>query len=307
VNLVPLGSLAGRLTLDLATKNRKCETKRIPAIEETLITMRYDDSKEDDSPSRVSVAASSPNKEGDFILQGLFGVVIRIDSRLLLDESWYIKTVTVPSPTNTPVDVGGDGIIVRSGQRTTGIRVVLGEGAASIRGRVLPEKEGGSIPNRLRVYLVPSELGSADNSLRYVEAGVQSDGSFKLLNAAPGKYWLLARQLQKEDSKIQVPVPQSWKNSNRAELRREASAAAVSVELKPCQRVSDFQLRYSPPKEDVRSKDVRPSGSRFSALRALRVLGVFARNVEFDFCPLRTTGSRKDGKYPQGSQRIPDF
>jgi hypothetical protein len=243
VNLVPLGSLSGRLTLDLATKNLKCETKRMPAIEETLIAIRSEDSDEGDSPSRFSSAASSPNREGDFILQGLSAGRYRIDSRLLLDESWYIKTVTVPSPTNTPAYVGEGGIIVRSGQRTTGIRVVLGEGAASIRGRVLPEKEGGSIAYRLRVYLVPSEPINAKDLLRYLEADVQSDGSFKVLNAAPGKYWLMARQLPEEDLKIRVPTPQSWKSSNRAALRRDANAANVSIELKPCQRVSDFQLR----------------------------------------------------------------
>jgi len=250
MSLVPLCSIAGRLTLDIATKNLKCETKTVPAIEETLIAMRSEDSDRDDSASRFSSAASSPDRQGDFILQGIKAGRYRIDSRLLLDESWYIRTVTVPSPTNTPVDVGGGGITVRSGQRTTGIRVVIGEGAASIRGTVLPEKDGGSIPNRLRVYLVPSEKDSAENLLRYLEANVQSDGSFRVLNAAPGKYWLLARQLSEEDSKMRIPTQQSWNGSNRTALRRDASAANVSLELKPCQRVSDFQLRYSPPKEN---------------------------------------------------------
>jgi len=149
--------------------------------------------------------------------------------------------------------VGVGGITVRSGQRTTAVRVVLGEGAASIRGKVLPEKEGGSIPIRLRVYLVPSETGSGENLLRYLEANVQVDGSFKLLNAAPGKYWLLTRELSEEDLRVRVPPP-SWKSSSREALRREASAANVAIELKRCQRVSEFPLRYSPPKEDVRSK-----------------------------------------------------
>jgi len=115
---------------------------------------------------------------------------------------------------------------------------------------VLPEKEGGSLPDRLRVYLVPSEPGSADNLLRYVEAGVQTDGSFKLLNVPPGKYWLVARLLPEEDLKVRITRPQSWNSSNRTALRREATAANVAIELKPCQRVADFLLRYSPPKEE---------------------------------------------------------
>ena len=250
INLVPLGSLSGRLMLDIATKNLKCETKVAPAVEETLITMSSDDSNESSPPARVPTAGGSPDKEGDFVFQGVLPGRYRIDSRLLLDEAWYIKTVTVPSPTNTPVDVVGGGIIVRPGQRTNGVRVVLGQGAGSIRGRVLPEKEGGSLPDRLRVYLVPSEPGSADNLLRYVEAGVQTDGSFKLLNVPPGKYWLVARLLPEEDLKVRITLPQSWNSSNRTALRREATAANVAIELKPCQRVADFLLRYSPPKEE---------------------------------------------------------
>ena len=254
VNLDPLGSVAGRLALDIATRNQKCETTRMPAIEETLVAVRSEDSDEKDSARGFSSAASSPDKQGDFMLQGLSAGRYRIDSRTLLDESWYIKGITVPSPTNTPSDAGGGGIIVRSGQRTTGVRVVLGEGAATIRGMVLPEKETGSIPNHLRLYLVPSELVAAENLLRYLEADVQTDGTFKVLNVAPGKYWLLARQLSEEDLKMRIPTPQSWKSANRAALRREASAANVTIELKPCQRVSDFQLRYSPSKEEIRPK-----------------------------------------------------
>lgn len=249
ISLVPLGSLSGRLLLDIATKNLKCETKVAPAVEETLITMSSEDSNESGPPARVPTAGGAPDKQGDFVFQGVSPGRYRIDSRLLLDESWYIKSVTVPSPTNTPVDAGGSGIIVRSGQRTNGVRVVLGQGAASIRGRVLPDKEGGSVPDRLRVYLVPSEQSSAEDLLRYIEADVQTDGSFKLLNAAPGKYWLIARLLPEEDLKMRIPRPQAWKSSNRAALRREASTANVAIELKPCQRVSDFQLRYSPTRE----------------------------------------------------------
>ena len=254
INLVPLGSLSGRLILDIATKNLKCETKVAPAVEETMITMSSDDSNQTGPPARVPMAGGSPDQDGEFVFQGLSPGRYRIDPRLLLDESWYIKTVTVPSPTNTPVDAGGSGITVRSGQRTNGVRVVLGQGAASIRGRVLPEKEGASLPDRLRVYLVPSEQSSAEDLLRYIEADVQTDGSFKLLNAAPGKYWLVARLLPEEDLKMRVPRPQAWKSSSRAALRREASAANAAIEVKPCQRVSDFQVRYSPPKEAVTPK-----------------------------------------------------
>jgi len=254
INIMPLGSLSGRSILDPAAKSARCETKRVPAIEENMMSFTNLESDTDDESSRYSSGLLSPDGQGDFVFQGLNPGRYRIDSRSVLDESWYIKTVTVPSPTNTPVDIGGNGIIVRSGQRTNGVRVVLGQGAASVRGQVLTEKEGGSLPDHLRVYLVPSEQNFAEDLLRYIEADVQTDGSFKLLNAAPGKYWLIARPLPEEDLKMRIPRPQAWKSSSRAVLRREASAANVAIELKPCQRAADFQLRYSPAKEAVAPK-----------------------------------------------------
>jgi hypothetical protein len=131
---------------------------------------------------------------------------------------------------------------------------VLGEGAASIRGRLVADREGASLPDRLRVHLVPAEPNSAEDTLRFIEAEVQSDSSFKLLNVAPGRYWLLARQLPEEESKKRLVRPQAWNSAARAGLRREAAASNVSIDLKPCQRVADYQLRYTPPKEGPQPK-----------------------------------------------------
>jgi hypothetical protein len=194
----------------------------------------------------------TPDSKGDFVFQGLPPGRFRVDSRLLLDEAWYVRAMTVPGPTNTPVDASANGILVRSGIRTNGVRLVLGEGAASIRGRVIAEKEGESLPDRLRVHLVPSEPNSAEETLRFVEAEVQSDNSFKLMNVAPGRYWLLVRQLPEEAAKQRIPRPQAWNATVRSVLRREAASANVAIELKPCQRVSDYQLQYKPPKETAR-------------------------------------------------------
>jgi hypothetical protein len=125
---------------------------------------------------------------------------------------------------------------------------VVGEGAASLRGRVVADKEGAALPDRLRVHLVPTEPNSAEDSLRFIEAEVERDGSFKLANVAPGRYWLLARQLPEEDSKQRLPRPQAWNASARAGLRREAVVSNVAIDLKPCQRITDYQFRYTPPK-----------------------------------------------------------
>lgn len=254
ISLAPLGSIAGRLTLDLATKDVKCETKLAPAVEEILMSISSDDTDSSDPSSRFASVLLTPDKKGDFVFQGLPAASYRLDSRVLLDEAWYLRAMTVPGPTNTPVDASSRGIVVRPGQRINGVRFVLGEGAASIRGRVLAEKEGASLPDRLRVHLVPAELNSAQDTLRFIEAEVQSDSSFKLLNVAPGRYWLLARQLPEEESKKRLVRPQAWNAAARAGLRREAAASNVAIDLKPCQRVADYQLRFTQPKEGPQPK-----------------------------------------------------
>ena len=248
ISLAPLGSIAGRLTLDLATKDVRCETKPAPAVEETLVSISTDDTDSSDPSSRFASILITPEKTGDFVFQGLPAASYRLDSRMLLDEAWYLRAMTVPGPTNTPVDAGGRGIVVRPGQRINGVRFVLGEGAASIRGRVVADKEGASLPDRLRVHLVPAEPNSAEDTLRFVEAEVQTDNSFKLLSVAPGRYWLLARQLPEEESKKRLVRPQAWNAAARAGLRREAAASNVAIDLKPCQRVADYQFRYTPSK-----------------------------------------------------------
>ena len=249
ISLVPLGSIAGRLTLDLASRELKCETKLAPAPEETLMSLSSDETESSDPSFRFSSALYTPDSKGDFVFQGLPPGRFRVDSRLLLDEAWYVRAMTVPGPTNTPVDASANGIVVRPGIRTSGVRLVLGEGAASIRGRVVTEKEGASLPDRLRVHSVPSEPNLAEETLRFIEAEVQSDNSFKLLNVAPGRYWLLARLLKEEDAKQRIPRPQAWNAAARAVLRREAVSSNVAIELKPCQRLADYQLLYKPPKE----------------------------------------------------------
>ena len=213
-----------------------------------------DDTGISDPSSRFSSPLYTPDNQGNFVFQGLPAGRYRVDSRLLLDEAWYVRAMTVPGPTNTPVDATSTGIIVRSGRRINGVRLVLGEGAASIRGRVAPEKEGAPLPDRLRVHLVPSEPNSADVTLRYIEAEVQSDSTFKLLNVAPGRYWLLARPLPEEDSKLRIPRPQAWNPAARAALHREAAASNVAIELKPCQRVAEYRLLFAPAKESPRPK-----------------------------------------------------
>ena len=257
ISLVPFGSIAGRLTLDIATRNLRCETTRAPAIEETLITIQTDETDSSDSSdpsSRYASPVNAPDSKGDFLFQWLPAGRYLLDTRRFVDEAWYVRAVTVPGPTNSPVDASHSGIAVRPGQRINGIRVVLGEGAASLRGRVVADKEGASLPDRLRVHLVPAEPDAANDTLRFFDSEIQSDGSFKLTNLAPGRYLVVARQRSEEEAKQRSPRPLAWNATARANLLRLAQAANTPMELKPCRRVADYELRYAPPKGTPEAK-----------------------------------------------------
>jgi hypothetical protein len=81
------------------------------------------------------------------------------------------------------------------------------------------------------------------------EAAVQGDGTFSLSNLTPGLYWLVARQASEEDASERFPGPLAWNLNSRASLRRDGEASNTVVDLKPCQRVSDYKLPYVPPVE----------------------------------------------------------
>jgi hypothetical protein len=245
VSLVPNGSIAGRLTLGIGTKNLKCETTRAPAIEETLITVQNYETDSSDPSTRFASPVNAPDNNGEFLIRGLPAGRYLLDNRRFLDEAWYVLGVTVPGATNSPVNANHSGINVRPGQRIDGIRIVLGEGAASLIGRVVAEPKGTSIPDRLRIHVLPAEPVSANDILRFSDAEVQSDGSFKLTNLAPGRYLLVPRVRTEEEAKQRSPRPLAWNPIARAELHRLARAANTTIELKPCQRVADYILQYS--------------------------------------------------------------
>ena len=161
-------------------------------------------------------------------------------------EDWYIRRMTLPpdAPATQPKDAARNGVTVKTGERVAGMNITLAEGAAGMRGRVLPATEGARIPAALRLHLIPAEKESAEETLRFVEVAVESDGTFALTNLAPGKYWVLARPSADEASTDNSPRPMAWDGDGRKQLRKEGEAANVALELQPCQRLTDYVLRY---------------------------------------------------------------
>jgi hypothetical protein len=239
LRLIPLGSLSGRFIL--AADSAGCQIqqrKRLADISPVLY--RDDGTQRGFMPDR-------PSQQGEFAIRGLEAGRYRLAAGLPHSE-WYLRAVTQPgpAPANRPVDVSRQGFTLQPGERKTGLIVTVAEGAALLNGKVISSTEGASLPRQLRVYLVPAEPASADDELRYAETAMRSDGGFGMSNLAPGRYWLLARPAPGAESSEAQTRPAAWSAEGRANLRREARASKVEIELQACQRVMDYLLRYEP-------------------------------------------------------------
>lgn len=252
ISLKPLGSLAGEVIMERvsqAVPRSDCKSMHRGMVEETVIRpLRVDEGKStNDAGSSyafiVLSQASQPDAKGSFQLKYLAEGRHHLDVDLPGDD-WYVRAVTrVGGPNGRPVDVGPDGLAIKTGERVTGVTITISEGAAGLRGRVVAEMKPPS-GSRLRVFLIPASKERADDVLRYGEANVESDGSFVLKNLAPGTYWLVARAMPDSEFKNGTPSPAAWDKARRAVLRAEGESLNAPIELKPCGRVNDYTLHY---------------------------------------------------------------
>src|SRR5262249_11273045 len=161
------------------------------------------------------------------------------------------------------LDVAKSGLALKAGEQLHGLIVSLGEGAASVKGRIVLDEKQKPPSGPVRVYVVPSEKDSDDDVLRYAEANVEGDGSFEMKHLAPGKYWILAREIGDRyaaatDHPIEPCIgaqaleprtgaqPLARDAGGRLSLRFEGEALKKTLDLTPCQRVTDYALPYVP-------------------------------------------------------------
>jgi hypothetical protein len=193
----------------------------------------------DEMPAGIFTGSrSSVGAKGEFFFPGLSPGRHRFALQMP-SEDWYVRAVTLTAG-RTTTDVGRAGLALKPGEKVTGLKVTAAEGAAGLKGKVVAEPNA-KLPARLRVHLIPAERDAADDVLRYAEAAT-TGGAFSFAHVAPGRYWLLARTEEETDGRPLRPAARD--SETRARLRREAEAANVAVELKPCGRVNDFALRY---------------------------------------------------------------
>ena len=246
--LTRFGSISGRLVLESlpATSARdkpECATTGRTAVPEefnfglrrALIgkQIRFD--------SLLNQPVIQPDEQGKFTTEGMTAS----NYWLLPDlpsERYYLRSLSTTNRLGKPVDVGRTGLSLATGEELKGVTISVSEGAAWVNGKLASADPKVALPVRNRLHLVPAEAESADDVLRYREVQIGSDGLFTLANLAPGKYWLHTEPLPDTDVAATSPRPVAWDEAARLKLRSAAEAANVTVELKPCQRVTDYKL-----------------------------------------------------------------
>jgi hypothetical protein len=240
LKLLPLGSISGRIVVESLLD--ACGEKRKIGLEDFSTTAIRDDLQKD-APAFLPGRAFSSQRateKGEFTINNVDPGHYRIRIPLT-DENLYAKSIT--SPANVPTRRGAPapvnnisrlGLALKQGEKLTGVTVTVVEGAASLRGKVVAEKEGERLPERLRAHLIPAEPNATDELLRYAEAIVRSDSAFAFNNVAPGKYWLITRVTPDDEPANRQATPLAWDAIERAKLRQEAEAMKIELELKPC-------------------------------------------------------------------------
>jgi Carboxypeptidase regulatory-like domain len=248
----PMGSVSGRISLE-ASRIPECQGKRKPALVETIVELkRNQKNPESDQASalRLYAGSAAPDKEGVFTLRNLRTGQYAFNPRFFA-RYWYLQSILLaPSPgvsapakpaqTSSRTDAARNWTSVKPGDRITGLTITLAEGAASLQGEVI-KSEDSKMPERLRVYLLPSERDKAEDVLRYFAVDVADDGTFAINNLPPGRYWSITQtRLDNELSPERLRLPTAAEE--RVKLRRAAEAAKNEIELKPCQNLTGYKL-----------------------------------------------------------------
>jgi hypothetical protein len=275
LKLAPRGSIAGRVVIESSTPPKRCAIRddraenqasgqiqerivRRPVVEEVLLMAHRDDPNHRATMSQFGgpeLHLGSPSEKGEFALKNLEAGRYNIMADLP-DDGWRVRAInqsvaravkqsggaTAGAP-RSPVDVPRDGVTIKPGEKLSGVEVIVAEDATTLGGRVVPAKDEAKLPSSLRAHLVPAEVASADDVIRYAETDVHGDGSFEFKHVAPGRYLLLTRRVAEKEAGADQTHPLAWDVMERVKLRREAAAAKIEIELKPCQRVRDYILR----------------------------------------------------------------
>jgi hypothetical protein len=257
LKLAPLSSITGTVILDAIRPENNCD-RRGSELVETIIDAPRDEPKKSGSPAMIGMYAGfggGMDNKGAFAIKNLDAGRYRLEIKLPT-ESWYVRAINLtaaPQPKTQPSagppsaaspnqkNTWQGVVTLKVGEQLSRVSVHVGQDAASLRGRVVTPGDGKVIPPGLRAHLIPADPEQTGNILRYSEATVNSDSSFRFTNVAPGHYLIFSR-VEPPAEPDATSRPSAWDSAARAKLRREAEAAKTDVELKPCQAIADYQL-----------------------------------------------------------------
>lgn len=252
LELEPLASIAGRTTIEPADPAQKseCKTIRSARPEEIVISTRREGANRPEDQSIMLLAMfkdTTANEKGEFTAAFLRAGVQRLSIQLPGDQH-YLKSMTLPGsvPNGKLVDAAKSGVKLKSGDKVKGLVVTVGQGAAGFQGKVVTGKDSKPPSEKMRAYLIPAEPEAADQVLRYFESDIADEGGFVFTSLAPGKYWLVARVLSDPEQTEADRIPVAWDEGGRTSLRFEGEASRQTIELGPCQRLTDYVLSYTP-------------------------------------------------------------
>ena len=237
----PMASVSGRVVLE-ESKATECAGKQRPLFAVTVISASMDDSQASSYRlpySGLLAAPVNPDAQGNVsiknLVPGRYYFVPQFAAKY-----WYLQSVTLAptatAKTSAAADAASGWTTLKSGDRLSGLTIILAQGAASLHGQVAL-KDGETAPEGSFVYLVPAER---ENVLRFFTAAVAGDGKFALNNLAPGRYWVLVKSDEGVSSLTKLRSPDQA--DFRAKLRRDAEAAKTEIEFKPCENVVGFRV-----------------------------------------------------------------
>jgi hypothetical protein len=256
--VAPLARIAGRVVLESLPPEAAsdCKEKAAALLQEAVITLRRYENKEAPPSHFPSTVYAAPDEKGNFSISELTAGTYHLETRLPADD-WFLRSIASESPRLPRRSTGAapkrpgdaapiDPFSIKAGDSMNGVTVTIARGAAGLSGRLV-SKEGFQRPPRLRVFLIPADPEYSGDVLRYAESSLGGDGGFTFANIAPGRYWAVPSLLEGEMSRDGNPYPVAWSATNRKALLGEASSGGNResvIELKPCQRVSDYIVRY---------------------------------------------------------------
>jgi hypothetical protein len=270
LKLIPFGSIAGRVLMESAPTSAGtpvCKPKRQPAVQEIIArVLRDSDDTRNDLTADLfgSERSSLPDENGNFVLDHLAPGRYRVRMNLV-SEDLYVRSITMVGRLPEQRIPAGP-LTIKSADNIKGVVVSVSAGAASVGGRTVTADQTSKLPAGVRVHLVPAEPEEAADALRFLQTDAQVNGEFVFTNVAPGRYWLLARPGNARSQ----PGPTEPSDAIRhAGLRREAAVVNNSIQLQPCQRTTNYILRYVPTSPEPSRKVARPPNPLVSTGRKL--------------------------------------